>query len=168
MKPPLPLEDSAEDMLRSCHAKMRQFSAILVRTIDAWHADESHPQVPAAAASLGRYFREALPMHARDEDESISPRLVVAHPELAPMLAELEQGHVALQTLLPPVLAALDELAANGAPEDPELHEHVAALVEHLEAHAAMEERGWFRLFAELPEAERRAVRQEMAARRAR
>ena len=66
------------------------------------------------------------------------------------------------------LIAALDELAANGAPEDPELHEHVTALVEHLEAHAAMEERGWFRLFGELPEAERRAVRLEMAARRAR
>lgn len=164
MSPDFPLQDSALDLLRSCHAKMRSFGAGLVALRPAVEAGDG--RVPAGAAAVARYLREALPRHAADEDESLTPRLLAHHPELAAALAALEAEHVRIVGLLPPLCADLDALATSAPVDLPAFGARAQALTDLLMQHIAVEEREWFPLVAGLPPEELAAVRREMAARR--
>lgn len=164
MSPDFPLQDSALDLLRACHAKMRSFGAGLVALAPA--AATGDPRVRTGAAAVARYLREALPKHAEDEDQSITPRLLARYPELGPVLAALEVEHGRIVALLPALCADLDRLA-DGRPVDlapfGATAEQLASL---LAAHATTEEEAWFPKLETLPADELAAIRQEMARRR--
>lgn len=170
MLPRLPLEDSALDLLRACHAKMRLFTTALERIVETYAKNPADPQLADAARTTARYFREALPKHAEDEDVSITPRLLAVYPELADVLANGAREHAVMEGELPLLTAALDTLAARealGPQEFGAFSARVDRVVLLLRTHALTEETTWFVPFWQLPAAEHRAVRREMAERRA-
>lgn len=161
-----PPQDSPLDLLRSCHAKMRQFSVGLERVVAAHAAGD--PRAAESAPIVARYFREALPNHAADEDESLTPRLVQLDPALAALLARLAEEHRHLDVLLPVLCADLDRLGTGEALDAAAFAERAAGVVGLLREHARVEEEAWFPLVDRIPPAEQRAIRLEMADRRKR
>lgn len=60
------------DLLLDCHERIRHFSALAVRLA---REDASDDERRGVAASIARYFEQALPLHVRDEEDSIYRRL---------------------------------------------------------------------------------------------
>ena len=79
------------DLLRACHARIRHFSALAYEA--ATRHDAPADQVKEACARVERYFREALPLHVADEEESIAPRLRGLSPEVDRALDTMEHQH---------------------------------------------------------------------------
>jgi len=63
----------AVELLLECHVRIRWFLELAGRLAAA--RDPPPEEVAAAAARVHRYFTQALPLHARDEEESLLPRL---------------------------------------------------------------------------------------------
>jgi len=165
---PRPAEGIA-DLLLECHARIRSFSDLAVRLGEA--EAPAPAEVADAAARVRRYFEEALPLHARDEEESVLPRLAGRDPAVDAALVAMHRDHVGHAVVLDPVLALCAELVAA-----PERHAELApalaraghALRAHFEAHLASEEATIFPALARVvPEDERRRMVEELRARRA-
>ena len=65
--------DDAVGLLLECHERIRSFLALARRIAEVGPSEPG--SVPEAAARVRRYFTEALPLHAQDEEASILPRL---------------------------------------------------------------------------------------------
>jgi len=63
----------AVDLLLECHGRIRAFLGMARRLGEA--RNEPAGAVSGAAMQVHRYFTLALPLHARDEEDSILPRL---------------------------------------------------------------------------------------------
>jgi len=70
-RPAIPAD--AVELLLECHVRIRFFLDLTSRL--AASRDLPPEEVAAAAARVHRYFTQALPLHARDEEESLLPRL---------------------------------------------------------------------------------------------
>ena len=128
--------------------------------------DPADRRAPEAGRQIARYLREGLPLHARDEDDSIAPRLAAVDPSVRPLLDTLAEGHARLDAVMPDILADLDRVA-DGAPVDRDAFarhhaDFAAIMVPHLE----LEEREFFPAVAALGEDDRAAIVAEMVARR--
>lgn len=145
--------DTPRSLLLACHDNIRHFAGGIV-TIEALPTDD--PRIPDAAARILRYFREGLPLHVRDEEESILPRLRTPVASLAEMCAE----HRAHEPLLAAMLPQL-EAASRG----PSPIQGGAALLAAFEAHLRLEETEIFPWLEEIDDPE--AVVREIRARRA-
>jgi iron-sulfur cluster repair protein YtfE (RIC family) len=123
--------DDVVDLLLECHARIRSFTALAARLAgEAPAADE----VRIAAAQVRRYFEEALPLHALDEEESILPRLAGRDAELDRALATMHDEHAAHGETIERVVRLCRELEA--APErHAELSPPLAAAADALRAH---------------------------------
>jgi hemerythrin-like domain-containing protein len=129
----------AVDLLLECHDRIRSFLSLARRIAAARQTDD----VAEAAARVVRYFTEALPLHARDEEQSVLPRLAGRDPAVDEALAIMAREHGEHET----PLAALVEACAAIA-EDPGRHREVSptltwavgALDVHFEAHLRREE----------------------------
>ncbi len=155
------------DLLLDCHARIRSFSDLAVRLGEA--VGPSPAEVADAAAQVRRYFVEALPLHARDEEDSVLPRLAGRDPGVDAALVAMHRDHAGHGRFLDPVLAVCAALAA--APERhaelaPALADAARLLRAHLEAHLASEEATIFPAIARVPEDERRRMVDELRARR--
>jgi iron-sulfur cluster repair protein YtfE (RIC family) len=104
------------EMLQGCHARIRHFMQ-MSRTL-AEAADAPHNDIVEAAASLTRFFRQALPLHEADENETLFPRLRDASPLGSPLReaakAMVEQ-HQAIDELVAELLFLCGSL--HGQPE---------------------------------------------------
>ena len=130
----------AVGLLLDCHDRIRSFLALSRRLAEAAPGD---PGIADAAARVARYFREALPLHARDEEESILPRLRGVDPEVDAALAEMEHEHETHGPPLAALVVACDAIAAEPGrlPEfAPELARAVTHLDDHFAAHLRREE----------------------------
>lgn len=158
----------AVTLLLDCHARIRSFLELAAR-IPAGPA--ATPEVADAAAQVARYFDEALPLHARDEEQSILPRLRGRDPavdaELSRMIAE-HQGH---EPPLRTLVAACRELArdpARHAAVAPAIGEAARLLQDQFVAHLRREEEVVFpAMRRHLDGAADAAIVAEMRARRA-
>ncbi|MBN8616763.1 MAG: hemerythrin domain-containing protein, partial [Deltaproteobacteria bacterium] len=104
-------------LLADCHAKIRFFSRLAVALGQQSAADEA--DVAARCGEVRRYFREALPLHVADEEESIRPRLAGHADALAQMHAEHDAHREALAALdaaLSALAGASIVSAGNGFP----------------------------------------------------
>src|SRR5690606_33889983 len=61
------------DLLDECHQRIRRFLALAGEA--AAHRGAPSSETAQACADVERYFKEALPLHVADEEESITPRL---------------------------------------------------------------------------------------------
>jgi iron-sulfur cluster repair protein YtfE (RIC family) len=162
-----PAEDIV-DLLLECHARIRSFCELAVRLGEVQAA--APDEIRDAAARVRRYFVEALPLHARDEEESVLPRLAGRDPAVDAALVAMHRDHLGHGVLLDPVLALCEALVA--APErQPELAPELARagrlLHAHFEAHLDSEEQTIFPLIARtVPEEERRRMVEELRGRR--
>jgi iron-sulfur cluster repair protein YtfE (RIC family) len=155
------------DLLLECHARIRSFSDLAVKLGETRGADPA--EIAEAAASVRRYFVEALPLHARDEEESVLPRLAGRDPVVDAALVAMHRDHVGHGEVLDPVLAICAELVAS-----PDRHLELApALAEagrrmraHFEAHLASEEATIFPALAAVADDEQRRMAEELRGRR--
>jgi iron-sulfur cluster repair protein YtfE (RIC family) len=157
------------DLLLECHARIRSFCDLAVRLAEA--SRPSPAEIVDAAERVRRYFAEALPLHAQDEEESILPRLAGRDPDVDQALVDMHREHREHEPMLERLLALTGELAR--APERhealaPELGRVARALRGHFDLHLSGEERLVFpAIRALVPEAERRTMLEELRARRA-
>lgn len=107
--------------------------------------------VAEGCARVERYFTQALPLHVRDEEESILPRLRGRAPELDAALARMHDEHLEHErpvgelVALCRALAALAAQAQGSGGDDSAtrraLAEVARSLVAAFERHLAEEER---------------------------
>jgi len=155
------------DLLLDCHERIRSFTALAQRLARAPGTPPA--EIADAATKVRRYFADALPLHARDEEESMVPRLRGRGAEVERELAEMQREHGEHEPLLARLVALCDALAADPARHAalaPELDQVATALAGHFAAHLDREERVLFPAVRALPEAERAAMVRELRARR--
>ena len=150
-----------------CHERIRRFSRLALTVAEAEASDGDRAE---AAAAVVRYFTIALPLHARDEDDSLAPRLRGRDAALDAALDRIAAEHGEHAAPLALVIAACDAIAA-----DPQRHAGLAAglrvdaiaLIAAFDDHLAVEEAVIFPAIAALSAGDQRAIRAELAARRA-
>ena len=156
------------DLLLDCHERIRSMTTLARRLSEASGVPEA--EVVDAADRVRRYFGIALALHARDEDESVVPRLRGKDPLLDRELEDMSREHGEHEQPVAKLLEACDVLA-----EDPgRLHEVAPALGEaarelerHFEGHLAREERVIFPAIRDRLAAEELArMAEELRARR--
>jgi iron-sulfur cluster repair protein YtfE (RIC family) len=157
------------DLLNECHGRIRNFAALARKLGETGGVPRD--EVVDAATRVARYFREALPLHVRDEEETILPRLRGRDADLDATLDAMCSEHRGHEDPLTELLALCDELVAH-----PERHaERAGALTElarrlerEFEHHLAAEERVIFPAIAKLEAQTREAMIAELRARRTR
>lgn len=162
---------TAEDsvgLLLDCHERIRTFLATAARLTVA--GAEPPAALGDAAHRVGRYFAEALPLHARDEEESILPRLRGRDAELDDALETMAREHREHEGPLGRVLAACRALERDPSAL-PQVAGPLAAaaaeLDERFARHLALEEAAVFPAIRRwLSPADDAAVVRELRARR--
>jgi len=126
------------DSLLACHQRIRAFLELGLRAGQGGEPD----QVIDACRRIERYFREAMPLHVADEEESILPRLRGRAAAVDGALATMHEQHAAHEVGLRALIAAASALAA--APDRPgaraRLVEAAAELEAALRPHLELEE----------------------------
>jgi len=154
-------------LLGECHTRIRHFSA-LAREV-ARLRDTPAAEVTRACAEVARYFREALPLHVADEEDSIEPRLRGRFLELDRSLDVMRADHGKHAGDIAQLLRALAEVGS--APLALDLRPRLASIAEpfgvDIEAHLAREERVIFPAIAQLLDPGQQAsIIQELRGRR--
>jgi iron-sulfur cluster repair protein YtfE (RIC family) len=130
---PRPSEGIVE-LLLECHARIRSFSDLAVRLGEA--PAPSPAEVADAAARVRRYFAEALPLHARDEEESVLPRLRGRDPAVDAELLAMAREHAEHEAPVAALTGACDEIARDPT-RAPALLRGVGRAAAELERHFA-------------------------------
>lgn len=158
--------DDVAGLLRDCHDRIRRFTALAGRLADA----EAPPAERAEAATrVLRYFEEALPLHAADEDRAIHPRVLAARPDLAAVLDDMTREHGPIDEAIAvglPVWRAVAEDPSRAAALAVALAEVARNLDRLFAPHLAAEEATIFPAVAALPAGIQAEIRAEMRARR--
>jgi len=131
----------AVELLLECHGRIRVFLALAGRLAEA--RGESPEALADAAQRVHRYFTLALPLHARDEEESIVPRLRGRESALDAALDAMVREHAEHQAPLGVLVGACAEVV-----HDPARQAHLAGtlarasgeLARHFVLHLAREE----------------------------
>jgi len=164
---PAPAADAVGALLE-CHDRIRGMTALAVRLGSM--AQLAPAEVADAAKRIHHYFSRSLPQHARDEDESIVPRLTGREPELDRALADMSREHgeheVPTQRLVA-LCAQLVESPRRHAELAPALAATARELELHVAEHLAREEQVIFPAVRRLlAPGELERVRDEMKGRR--
>ncbi len=131
----------AVDLLVECHGRIRSFLATAARLGAA--RDEPHDAIADAARQVRRYFTVALPLHARDEEDSILPRLRGRDPAVDRELATMVREHGEHEAPLLDLTEACAVLVAEPgrhAEVGPAVARAARELQLHFAAHLAREE----------------------------
>ncbi|HEX9050939.1 MAG TPA: hemerythrin domain-containing protein [Anaeromyxobacter sp.] len=164
---PRPPAEGIVDLLLDCHARIRSFSDLAVRIGETRGAAPA--EIAEAAASVRRYFVEALPLHARDEEESVLPRLAGRDPIVDAALVAMHRDHVGHAELVDPVVelcAALVAAPGRHAELAPALAEAARRMRAHFEAHLASEEGTIFPALGRIARDEQLRMAEELRGRR--
>ncbi len=163
--------DEPGDLVRGCHERIRRFLAMADRL--ASDAPATADDARGAAVAIARYFTEALPLHERDEDDAIAPRLAGTSAVIDRALAEMRAQHLALHPMVEALIAACgristdDDPAATRTRERVELTRLLGELEPRFASHLVAEEALIVPALDALPEADRAALTAAMRARRA-
>ncbi|MGA8891928.1 MAG: hemerythrin domain-containing protein [Anaeromyxobacteraceae bacterium] len=138
-KPSAPSD--AVDLLLECHVRIRHFVAMAQRLGEA--SGTPAPELADTAQRVVRYFGQALPLHVRDEEDSLAPRLRGRDPLLDAAIAAMEREHGEHQPALAMLLAVTSAVAVDPA-RHPTLAMEVKRAADDLarqfEVHLAQEE----------------------------
>lgn len=118
--------------LRATHGKLRDALQVANDAVDAG-------DIATAQRDLQLYCRGfcvALDAHHRGENRALFPAIEAAHPELAPVLRNLERDH----SMIDHLLGALDTALTGGA-DAAALARHLEGIGAIMENHFAYEER---------------------------
>lgn len=119
--------------LRQVHDRLRAALRVSEQALADRHAGD------AATTDLLLYCRgfcTALDGHHQGEDRALFPAVAAAHPELAPVLASLQQDH----SMIAHLLTGLDEAVRLAAPVA-QIRTHLDGLSAVMESHFRYEER---------------------------
>lgn len=108
-------------LLLECHERIRRFLDIAVRLALRPPIPWPEGEIRETALALHRYFSQALPLHVRDEEETLQPRLAGRDPEVDDALAEMRKEHAAHEAVLRCLLVTVLAIA-----EEPARHETLA------------------------------------------
>ena len=160
-------------LLSDCHRRIEMFIRSLEAVAEGLDSAPNQETRRALEVAL-RYFREAAPKHTADEEESLFPRLrELQSPELEKAfskLAELESDHRWAEPLHSEVESlGLKYLSGGLSPTQvQQFREAVSQLSSMYERHIAVEDSILFPVAAKaLSDADKRAIAEEMAKRRA-
>jgi hemerythrin-like domain-containing protein len=162
-----PAQGDAVDLLLECHDRIRSFLLLARRIAEAPPGDA---EVAEAAERVVRYFTQALPLHARDEEDSILPRLAGRDPALDAALQTMTREHAEHEAPLAILVAGCAELArdpSGHASIVPAIGASTSELDAHFRGHLRNEEEVVFPAIRRLlPPEERDAILREIRARR--
>jgi hypothetical protein len=167
---PRPAGGDAVDDLLACHVRIRKFLALARRLSSARHV--AADDIAEAAGDVARYFAEALPLHAADEDLSVRPLLERApvSGEVRALLHRMSAEHVDLHALLADVVPLWREVALRPSLLhrcEGELGRAAVELQARFRSHLEPEESVLFPALRRLPPRALADLRAEMRARRA-
>jgi iron-sulfur cluster repair protein YtfE (RIC family) len=127
-------------LVLECHDRIRGFLALAGRIAQALPGDVG---LAEAAARVHAYFTQALPLHARDEEDSILPRLRGRDRAVDEALEAMAREHAEHGPLVGALVDACGGLAREPG-RHPELASVIgaaaAALEQHFEVHLGREE----------------------------
>lgn len=153
----LPGFDDPIGLLRACHEKM-------LAHLDLLESVVSTPDA-ATAQQVIRYFTSSAPLHHRDEEEDLFPRLNRQSMKIAEMIFSLKKEHEQLARLWNDLLPVLKQLPADGF--DTDFVEQVSAFCTLYREHIRRENREFLPLAASsLSQQDLGIVGEAMAARR--
>jgi iron-sulfur cluster repair protein YtfE (RIC family) len=124
----------AVNLLLECHERIRSFVALARRIGEV--GPYSRDSVAEAAARVARYFAEALPLHAQDEEESVLPRLRGLDPRVDAELEAMAREHREHERPMGELIAACEQIA-RAPGRLPDLEPVVASAAAELERHFA-------------------------------
>lgn len=155
------------ELLEACHQRIRHFIGLCSEV--ARRGDVPAAETAQACADAARYFREALPLHVADEDESIFPRLLGSSAAVDDALATLRREHAQQEEQVVLLLRALEQVRRQ--PLDERSRGQLAAIAVPLEAeleeHLLLEESTIFPVIRDLLSIEvQRLIVDELRARR--
>jgi hemerythrin-like domain-containing protein len=145
------------ELLLECHGRIRRFTDGLEAIAE--HLPVCDERVAQTARLCARYFGEALPLHAADEDETLRPRLPASAP-----LAAMSGEHVWIEEQIPLIVADLGAIVRGEVPGD--FAARTRAFSAALRAHIAAEEADIFPLIASLEPGVQEQMVAEMRQRR--
>lgn len=119
--------------IRRVHARLRDALALTQQALDEGR-DHEEPTRELLLYCHG--FCTALDGHHRGEDRTLFPAIEAAHPELSPVLRNLERDHSVLSHLIAGLLAASGRAAGPA-----ELESHLEGIAALMENHFRYEER---------------------------
>lgn len=155
--------DTPLGLLMACHERIHRYLGGLeaLAALD----DLSDPRAAPTARDCLRYFRDGLPLHGRDEDLSLAPRLraLGLEPRVLEAMDRMTEEHAEVERGLPEVLASLGAVARGQAAPLDQAHRWLSPL---LLGHLALEEAHIFPEIVRLPQAEQAAIVDEIRARR--
>ena len=97
--------------LVDCHARIREMNALAARL--AFEEGASDAERSETATRVSRYFTRALPLHVRDEEDSIAPRLAALSADVAAALDRMRADHEAHEAEVSALVAACDAIAKS-------------------------------------------------------
>lgn len=105
----------AVELLLACHGRIRQFTALGMRLLDAHDAPAD--QIADAGRSLARYWGVALPLHVADEDVSIAHRVAPLHKptEVVDAIREMTAQHLSIDRHLDALVPAWTRIAQDAS-----------------------------------------------------
>lgn len=158
---PPPSDDDVVSRLAACHTRIRAFLAEARALARGGGSAEARK---ASAAAVARYFAEALPLHAQDEDATITPHLPRSAQALSRRLAaDHERIEADLRTLGPD----WERWAAGDTTPASTVHvETVERVSADLLAHLALEEADLFPLLTTIPSVIAKKIIEDMKDRR--
>jgi hemerythrin-like domain-containing protein len=106
----LPGFDDPIGLLRACHEKMLAHLDLLENVVATPDA--------ASAQQVIRYFSNSAPLHHRDEEEDLFPRLNRQSMKIAEMIFSLKKEHEQLDRLWNGLLPGLKQPPAGGFDSD--------------------------------------------------
>jgi iron-sulfur cluster repair protein YtfE (RIC family) len=135
-----PTEDIVE-LLLECHGRIRWVTELATRLADT--RDAPAGEIAESAARVRAYFSEALPLHAKDEEESILPRLAGRDRLLDASLVAMHRDHREHGPAVGRIVDLCSTIAAEPgrhAELAPALGAAAAAVRDHFARHLAEEE----------------------------
>jgi hemerythrin-like domain-containing protein len=157
-------DGSVLQRLLECHERIRSFCALARRLTNGGSDDD----VRQAATELRRYFGIGLPLHVRDEEESLRPRLLrLGDPVGDEALDQMTVEHARIEVLLGELGRAWGQIVERpGREACVALHDPALELDVHMRQHLSHEERRVFPALGQLPPDQLAAIVAEMQARR--
>jgi len=158
---PPPPDDDVVSRLAACHTRIRAFLAEARALARGGGSAEARK---ASAAAVARYFAEALPLHAADEDHTIAVHL----PRDAQALArQLAADHELIEADLRALGPDWSRWAGGDTSQASSEHvETVRRMSAALETPLSLEEADPFPVLAGMPPAVAQKIVEEMKARR--
>lgn len=147
------------------HERIRAFADLAVAI--ATREDAPFADVRAACARVERYFAVAMPLHVRDEEESIFPRLRGRSSSVDAALAGMHEQHVLHAGLIERLCRAVSAVMSGDELGRASLVSIAQPLRQLLEVHLRSEDEIVVPAMRELlSRKEQAAIRREMEARR--